>query len=246
MVNRQVVSLLEQCLASGDARGWLTANPEHRDTLLPYLEMDGALRASASTGGAPRQNGLQEGQRRLLTAVATMGSGTRSPRWVSAPARAVAVLTVAVAAFGLAAGASALTGHDLAGDVLSTLGVSDKADNGINNASPNAEGGREHANGNAFEGSGNADDGPANAANPGENGPLCEPVEHGQDAQSDNANANAAEGSDNAADGFGNASCEAGHAGDHPSDNALDPPSPGDVSSPGPPDGQPTPRAGPR
>ncbi|HEU4759381.1 MAG TPA: hypothetical protein VFT91_05290 [Dehalococcoidia bacterium] len=237
-MNSKTLSLLKQCLSSGDAQAWLAARPEHREALLPYLETDGLLRSQAGATPEPTVARMQAGQGRLLAAVAGMGAGRGAPGWASGPARAAAVLGVALAALGLAAGASALSGHNFADDVLSGLGVSEKADNGINNASPNAEHGRECASPNAFEGRGNAEDRSANADDAqAKEQAGCSQSEHA----AGNPNPNAAEKGDNADDGNGNANENADHAGDHPNDHA----SQGSGNGGGQPEHTPSPSGGP-
>ncbi len=222
-VNAKLLSLLEECLASGDARGWLEGHPEHRQSLQPYLDLDAGLMARARTAPEPRATGMQEGKRKLMAAVAARPPKGRLPAWATAPARVAAVLVVAAVAFGLAAGASALAGNNLAQDVLDSLGVSDNAEGGINHASPNADRGRECASPNAFEGRGNAEDRAANADDAKDRADCARNDEtEASNGPDDNANPNASEKSGNADDGRGNANENADHAGDHPSDNASE------------------------
>ncbi len=225
-MNGKTVSLLQECLSSGDTGAWLEAHQEHREALAPLLALDSDLRLQAGAAPEPRVARVQQGQGRLVAALAGARAGRGPTRWVSGPARAAAVLGVVLAAFGLAAGASALSGHNLADDVLSGLGVSEKADNGINNASPNAEHGRECASPNAFEGRGNAEDGSANADDAqAKDQAGCSQSDHDEIGTPDHelnshANPNAAEKGDNADDGNGNANENANHAGDHPNEHA--------------------------
>ena len=254
-MNGKLLSLLEEYLASGDARGWLEGHPEHRGALQPYLDLDAGLRTRAGMAPEPRATGMQEGQRKLMAAVAARPPKGRLPAWATAPARVAAVLVVVALAFGLAAGASALAGNNLAQDVLDTLGVADNADEGINNASANAERGRECASPNAFQGRGNAEERAANADDAKDRADCARNDEtdigtpdHELNA---NANPNASEKSGNADDGRGNANENADRAGDHPNDNASEGSKnaeDGSDNAPddhGPPDSVPPPHGGP-
>ena len=191
---KRTPELLRDCLASGNVEAWLAEHPEHRDELLPHLQMHTILRGVRPP--EPSAEGERAGHQRLMTAVGRSEGQTRSGRvgWLPAPFMKLATVAAALALFLMAAaGASAaLGGPNPADDVLSTLG--------INNAPEAADNGRGHANPNAFEGADNASEGAANA-----NANAAEGADNASEGAA-NANANAVEGADNADEGAGNAS----------------------------------------
>ncbi len=210
-MTKRTPELLRECLASGNVEAWLAEHPEHRNELVPYLQMHSILWGARPP--EPSAEGEREGRQRLMTAVAQPEGQTRSGRvgWLPAPFMKLATVAAALALFLMAAaGASAaLGGGDFVDDVLTTLHVPNPvSDGGINNAPEAADNGREHANPNAFQGAGNASDGINNASPNATNG-------------LDQANPNALQGSGNADDGINNASPNATNGLDHANPNAF-------------------------
>ena len=197
---------LGEWIAQSESSAWLRANPGQAETLAPYQVLDGAMRVTASTQCAaaePSASALAAGRARVLAAVSARANPAGFRSW-SQPVRAGAMVAMAVAAFGIAGGASAAFGGGGLGQaVLDAISGPTENQEGINNAADQADNGREHANENAFEGSGNSDDHAAN-------GNGCQPT---GTLPSDNANPNSAERCENAPDGIGN-------AGNHPNGGA--------------------------
>jgi len=218
MINR-TEKLLRECLASGDAGAWLERQPEHREQLLPYLELHTSLRRVAPE---PPTEAIHRAHQQLMRAVSRQEDASRVGRLGALPAAFMRLGTVAAAlvlTLVAVAGASAAFGGGVSvDDVFSTLGFSEHADEGINNASPNAERGRDCASPNAFEGHGNAEDADNADDAHEEDVPRCVP---NGDAEGHSPNANASERSDNADDGMNNASDEA-DKGEHANANADD------------------------
>lgn len=214
-MNKDLTSTLEEWLSQSDRGAWLRAHPEHAESLAPYLGLDTAVQASARetcVASEPSASTVAAGHTRLMAEVKAMPKATGFSRW-TAPARAGAMAVVAVAALTMAVGASAaFGGGDLGKAVLdAVVGPNqDERDHeeGINNAPPEADNGREHANDNAFEGGGNAEDKAANGAG-------CEPGDNAD--VNPKANPNAAERCDNADDGQGNAGDNPGAGADNAS-----------------------------
>ena len=220
-MDKQLLLTLEDWMSQGDPDAWLSAHPEHMEALSPYRDLTSTLQSHARAYcmiSEPSGAAVATGEARLMAEIQgrTAPSGLRN--W-SAPARAGAMVAVAVVALTLATGASALTGGGFGQAVLDAVsGPSNheegEHEDGINNAPDTADNGREHASDNAFEGSGNADDKALN-------GNGCQ-TEDATVEVNPNANPNAAERCDNANDGIGNAGDIPGAGADH----AAEPPGP--------------------
>ena len=178
--------LLTECIrdietGARDLEGCVREHPECAWELRPHLELWSGLNTAPKA--QPKFGGRQRGQNQLLGALADMenSEGKRmNPTLIPALAKVLAVVAGVALLAGSAIGASAaLGGPDVAGEVLSGIGISNASDNG-----------KEHANPNAFEGSDNAGQGRDNASDTGKA----------------HANPNASEGSDNAGQGHDNAS----------------------------------------
>lgn len=218
-MRNQTDKLLRECLGSGDAGAWLARHPEHRELLLPYVELHQALQGSGVPGPTPES--VYRSHLELMRALSNQ-ENVRQSRLARLPAALMRLGTVAAAValtLVAVAGASAAFGggDGVVDDVFSTLGLNSHADQGINNASPNAERGRDCASPNAFAGHGNADDEDNAADAHTEDVPRCEPNGDGQGSVNDNAS----DQSDNADDGINNASDEA-DKGEHSNPNADD------------------------
>ena len=157
-----------------DVEGCLQQHPDRAAELRPHLELWSRLNAAPKA--QPNFGSQQRGQHQLLGALADMekereGRTTRflTPALVKA---AAVVAGVALLAGGAAGASAAFGGPNVAGEVLSGIGISNASDNGKEHANPNAfdgsynagqgienasETGREHANSNASEGANNAD-----------------------------------------------------------------------------------------
>lgn len=217
-MDKNLISTLEEWLSQSDPDAWLQAHSEHAEAVSPFRDLDTSLQSSARAHcmvSEPSASAVAAGKSRLMAAVQSKGpAGLR--HW-GAPARAGAMVAVAVVALTLATGASALTGGGFGQAVLDAVsGPSNHEEgdheDGINNAPDAADNGREHANDNAFEGSGNADDKALN-------GKGCQ-TEDATVEVNPNANPNAAERCDNANDGIGNGGDIPGKGADHAADNA--------------------------
>jgi len=217
MTNR-TDKLLRECLASGDTGAWLAQNPEHRERLLPYLKLHAALLGTGAPEPAPE--GAYRSQQKLLHALSRREEASRRPARLPVAFMRLGTVVAAVAlTLVAAAGASAAFGSGGVSldDVFSTLGFNDHASNGIDNASPSAERGRDCASTNAFDGHGNAAPDADNAADAHEGDtPRCVSNGEGQGEPSDNAD----EQSDNAEDKADNASDNAQSA-DNANPNAT-------------------------
>lgn len=220
-MKNQTDKLLRECLGSGDAEAWLARHPEHHELLLPYVELHAALQGSGVPGPTPES--VYRSHLELMRALSNQ-ENVRQSRLARLPAAFMRLGTVAAAlalTLVAVAGASAAFGggDGVVDGVFSTLGFNSHAEEGINNASPNAERGRDCANPNALDGHSNSED-EDNAADAHEGDvPRCEP--NGDAEGLNSPNANASDGSDNADDGINNASDNA-DKGEHASDNADD------------------------
>lgn len=200
-MDKMLISMLEEWMSQSDPDAWLQAHPEHAESLTPYRDLDSVLKSGAQEhclASEPSSATFAAGHTRLMAEVQSTAKPVGFRQW-NAPARAGAMALVAVAALTMAAGASAAFGGGGLGQAVldAVIGPSEHEE-GINNAAPEADHGREHANDNAFEGSGNADD-------KWLNGNGCR-TEGEEDADvNPNANPNAAERCINADDGKGNA-----------------------------------------
>jgi len=152
--------ILTECIReieSGDSsmEDCLQRYPDRAAELRPHLELWSGLNAAAKA--EPNLGSQQRGQQRLEAAVSEAereGGRRMIPFLTPALAKAGAVAVAAVLVIGGAAGASAaLGGPDVAGDVLSGIGISNASDTG-----------QEHANQNAFDGADNAGQGINNAS----------------------------------------------------------------------------------
>lgn len=213
-VDKKLISTLQEWMSQSDPDAWLLAHPEHMESLSPYQNLDSVLQSSAREHcqtSEPSSAAFAAGHTRLMAEVQGMAKPAGFRQW-SAPARAGAMAAVTVAALTMAAGASAaFGGGDLGQAVLDAVTGPSDHEEGINNAPPKADNGREHANENAFEGSGNADDKSLNG--------VCQTED--EDAEvNPNANPNAAERCDNADNGIGNAGEIPGAGADHAADQA--------------------------
>ena len=184
-MDKKLRTILTECIrdietGARDITGCLERYPERAEELRPHLELWSGL--DASSPARPNFAGQQRGQERLLAAISDMqrrGDKRMIPWLTPALAKAAAVLAGVVLLTGGAAGASAaLGGPNVAGDVLSGIGISNASDTGREHANPNAldgadnagqgignasETGRDHANPNALDGPDNADNHDANA-----------------------------------------------------------------------------------
>lgn len=238
-MHKQPTSTLQEWLSQSDPEAWLRAHPEHREALSPYTGLDGAIQSRVRQhclASEPSGASVSAGHTRLLAEVQNAARPAAFGRW-SAPARAGAMVAVAAAVLTMAAGASAaIGGSDLGQAVLDAVSGPSDHEEGINNASPEADRARAHANENAFDGSGNADDKFLNG-----NGCRTE-----EDTTADvnlAANPNAAERCGNADDGIGNAGEIPGAGADHAADQASPGAGNGPESQPSPP-AQPEPQNG--
>jgi hypothetical protein len=212
-MDKKLISTLEEWLSQSDPDAWLQAHPEHTEAVSPFRDLNTSLQSSARAHcmvSEPSLGVVAAGQSRLMAEV--QGKGPAGLRHWGAPARAGAMVAVAVVALTLATGASALTGGGFGQAVLDAVSGPSNHEDGINNAGDAADNGREHANDNAFEGSGNADD-------KAENGAGCETAGDVTEVNP-NANPNAAKRCDNANDGIGNGGDIPGNGADHAADNA--------------------------
>ena len=220
-MDKKLLTTLEEWISQSDPDAWLEGHPEYRESLAPYRDLNSTLQSNARAYcmiSEPSGAAVATGQARLMAEIQRKAAPTGLRNW-SAPARAGAMVAVAVVALTLATGASALTGGGFGQAVLDAVSgptnhEEDEHEGGINNAPDTADNGREQADDNAFEGSGNADD---NALN----GNGCQ-TEGATTEVNPNANPNAAERCDNANDGIGNAGDIPGAGADH----AADPPGP--------------------
>ncbi|HET9477430.1 MAG TPA: hypothetical protein VFP63_08075 [Dehalococcoidia bacterium] len=217
-MDKNLISTLEDWLSQSDPDAWLQAHPEHAEAVSPFRDLNTSLQSSARAHcmvSEPSVGAVAAGRSRLMAEV--QGKGSAALRHWGAPARAGAMVAVAVVGLTLATGASALTGGGFGQAVLDVVsGPSDHEEGdhegGINNAPDAADNGREHANDNAFEGRGNADDKAAN-------GNGCETAGDVTDVNP-NANPNAADRCDNADDGLGHGGDIPGAGAEHAADNA--------------------------
>jgi hypothetical protein len=190
--------ILTECIReieSGDSsmEDCLQRYPDRAAELRPHLELWGSLNAAAKA--QPNFGSQQRGQQQLLGALADMERRGDERRMIPAFAKAAVVVAAAVLLIGGAAGASAaLGGPDVAGEVLSGIGISNASQTG-----------RDHANPNALDGANNAGQGINNASETGR----------------ERANENALDGPEKAGQGINNAS-ETGR--EHANENALDGP----------------------
>jgi len=180
-MDRKLRKILTECIrdietGAHDVKGCLQRHADRAAELRPHLELWSGLNAAAKA--EPNLGSQQRGQQRLEAAVSEAereGGRRMIPFLTPALAKAGAVAVAAVLVIGGAAGASAaLGGPDVAGDVLSGIGISNASETGKEHANPNAfdgadnagqginnasETGRERANQNSFEGSSNAGEG---------------------------------------------------------------------------------------
>ena len=198
-------------LAQPDRDVWLQGHPEEAEFLSRYRALDTALASAARprvAAAEPSAVALAAGRSRLISALNGRSNTTGARSFV----RAGAMVALAVAAFGIAGGASAAFGGGGVGSaVLGAVSAPFEQLAGINNSDDHADNGRAHANENAFEGSGNADDHAANG-NAGE----CNAAENAGANVAPQANPNAPEQCENAPDGQAN-------AGDNPGGKPDDP-----------------------
>jgi hypothetical protein len=177
-MDRKLRKILTECIrdietGARDVEGCLQRYADRAAELRPHLELWSGLKAAAKA--EPNIGSQGRGQHQLLTRLSEVKRGGRKhmiPFLTPALVKAGAVAVAAVLVIGGTAGASAaLGGPDLAGEVLSGIGISNPSDTG-----------KEHANPNAFDGADNAGQGINNASETGRQ----------------HANQNAAEGTDNA------------------------------------------------
>ena len=119
-MDKQLLSTLEEWMAQGDPDAWLRAHPEHMEALSPYRDLTGTLQSKARAYcmiSEPSGAAIATGEARLKAAVQSKATPTGFRHW-SAPARAGAMVAVAVVALTLATGASALTGGGFGQAVL--------------------------------------------------------------------------------------------------------------------------------
>ncbi len=211
-MDRKLRKILTECIrdietGARDVEGCLQRHPDRAAELRPHLELWSSLNSACKA--QPNFGRQQRGQYLLLAALAGRdgGDGEKRKIPVLTPAlvKVIAVVAAAALLIGGAAGASAaLGGPDVAGNVLSTMG--------INHAPEAAQNGMDSASQNAFDGSGNADDGADNAnADHGTTGcPASENAGPGIDNASqtgrDNANLDPPDGPDNSGQDISNAS----------------------------------------
>ena len=209
-------------LAQPDRDVWLQGHPEEAEFLSRYRALDTALASAARprvAAAEPSAVALAAGRSRLISALNGRANAT-GPRSFNSPVRAGAMVALAVAAFGIAGGASAAFGGGGVGSaVLGAVSAPFEQLAGINNSDDHADNGRAHANENAFEGSGNADDHAANG-NAGE----CNAAENAGANVTPQANPNAPEQCENAPDGQANAGDNPGGKPDDPGGAAPTPP----------------------
>jgi len=162
-MDRKLRKILTECIqdvetGARDIEGCLQRHPDRAVDLRPHLELWRGLNAAAKA--QPNAGSQQRGQQQLLAALSDMetrGEKRMIPFLTPALAKAAAVVAGVVLLAGGAAGASAaLGGPDVAGDVLSGIGISNASDTG-----------REHANPNALDGADNAGQGIDNASETG-------------------------------------------------------------------------------
>jgi hypothetical protein len=183
-----------------DLEGCLQQHPECAWDLRPHLELWSNLNSAPKA--EPKLGGRQRGQQQLLGALADMETQREKrliPTLIPSLAKVAAVVAGVMLLAGSAIGASAaLGGPDVAGEVLSGIGISNASDNG-----------KEHANPNAFEGSDNAGQGRENA-NPNAS------------ERCDNSTQGRGNASENAANAEGHPNPRSGEGGDNgqPNENA--------------------------
>ena len=162
-MDRKLRKILTECIrdvetGARDIEGCLQRHPDRAVELRPHLELWRGLNAAAKA--QPNSGSQQRGQHQLLAALSDMdkrGERRMIPFLTPAVAKAAAVVAGVVLLTGGAAGASAaLGGPNVAGDVLSGIGISNASDTG-----------REHANPNALDGADNAGQGIDNASETG-------------------------------------------------------------------------------
>ena len=162
-MDRKLRKILTECIqdvetGARDIEGCLQRHPDRAVDLRPHLELWRGLNAAAKA--QPNSGSQQRGQQQLLGALADMekrGERRMIPFLTPALAKAAAVVAGVMLLTGGAAGASAaLGGPNVAGDVLSGIGISNASDTG-----------REHANPNALDGADNAGQGIDNASETG-------------------------------------------------------------------------------
>jgi len=184
--------ILTECIrdietGARDVEGCLQRHADRAAELRPHLELWSGLNAAAKA--EPNLGSQQRGQHQLLAALSEGERGGRKrmiPFLTPALAKAAAVTAAAALLIGGAAGASAaLGGPDVAGEVLSGIGLSSASDTG-----------KEHANQNAFEGSDNAGQGINNASE----------ADREKEREREQEMEGASDGSGNAGEGIDNAS----------------------------------------
>ncbi len=115
-----------------DVEGCLQQHSDRAAELRPYLELWSGLNSAAKA--QPSLGGRQRGQQQLLAALSDM-EATEERRMIPfltpALAKAAAVIAgVALLAIGAAGASAAFGGPDVAGDVLSSVGITSSHDNG--------------------------------------------------------------------------------------------------------------------
>ena len=162
-MDKKLRNILTECIrdietGARDMDGCLERYPERAAELRPHLELWTSL--DAAPMAKPGFAGQQRGQQQLLAALSDMQKRAERrmiPFLTPALVKAAAVVAGVVLLTGGAAGASAaLGGPNVAGDVLSGIGISNASDTG-----------REHANPNALDGADNAGQGIDNASETG-------------------------------------------------------------------------------
>jgi len=147
-MDRNLRKVLTECIrdietGARDVEGCLQRHAEWAAELRPHLELWSGLNAAAKA--EPNLGGQQRGQQRLHAAVSEAerkGGKRMIPFLTPALAKAGALVVAAVLVIGGAAGASAaLGGPDVAGEVLSGIGISNASDTGKEHAQPNGRNG---------------------------------------------------------------------------------------------------------
>jgi hypothetical protein len=135
IMDRQLRKILTECIrdietGARDVEGCLQRHADRAEELRPHLELWSGL--NAADKAEPDIGSQQRGQHQLLAALSEGERGGRKqmiPFLTPALAKAGAVAVAAVLVIGGAAGASAaLGGPDVAGDVLSGIGINDTPD----------------------------------------------------------------------------------------------------------------------